>query len=321
MKEQYIYAVARIRALEVSLLSDSNVYQLTSLPTLKECLDFLHEKGWGKGDETDFETVLTEEDRKIWRVVRELGIEHEVLEPLLLPELFHNLKAAIKSTTGNTGRFNIYYEDTDPSPAVIEEAMKQDDPERLSGFMRRAAREALDAFNRTGDGQLSDSIVDRACLDTIYVLGQKSKEKILVDYTETYVGVADVRIAVRAALSGKRRSFLTRALSPCKSVSVEELTQAALTGVHAIQDYLTETPFADGVDRIAESPAAFELWCDNHLIETIKPQKYLSEGIGPIVAYIIARQMEIKTVRIVLAGKQSGLDLADIRERIRHMYV
>ena len=48
MSEQYTYAVARIRALEVSLFSDSTIDQLIACQSYDQALQFLEEKGCGK---------------------------------------------------------------------------------------------------------------------------------------------------------------------------------------------------------------------------------------------------------------------------------
>ena len=53
----------------------------------------------------------------------------------------------------------------------------------------------------------------------------------------------------------------------------------------------------------------------------MKPQKWEPFGIGAIVAYIIARQNEIKAVRMILSAKISGLSEQTIKERLRDMYV
>lgn len=59
-----------------------------------------------------------------------------------------------------------------------------------------------------------------------------------------------------------------------------------------------------------ESPSAFERYCDNQLIELIKPQKSNYFGLEPIAAYLLARENEIKTVRLILYGKRSGTTTA-----------
>ncbi len=75
------------------------------------------------------------------------------------------------------------------------------------------------------------------------------------------------------------------------------------------------------MDALRESPSAFERYCDNKLMELIRPQKSNYFGIEPIAAYLLARENEIKTVRIILCGKRSGIDDGVIRERLRDMYV
>ena len=93
-----------------------------------------------------------------------------------------------------------------------------------------------------------------------------------------------------------------------------------MTGEEALRDYLAETDYAGGGEALAKSDSAFERWCDNRMIETISPQKYNAFTIGPVIAWVIARQNEIKTVRIILSGKQNGLPEDSIRERVRKMY-
>jgi V/A-type H+-transporting ATPase subunit C len=43
--------------------------------------------------------------------------------------------------------------------------------------------------------------------------------------------------------------------------------------------------------------------------------------MGPIIAYYLARQNEIRTVRIILTAKANDFPEEAIRERVREMYV
>ena len=65
MAEQYTYAVARIRALEVALFSNSTIDQLIACQNYKQCLQFLEEKGWGDSETSgDAEAMLTREEER-----------------------------------------------------------------------------------------------------------------------------------------------------------------------------------------------------------------------------------------------------------------
>ena len=151
--------------------------------------------------------------------------------------------------------------------------------------------------------------------------GKESPDKIIQDYAESTVAVADIKIAVRSQKTAKSTDFMKRAMAECDSLSVSQLSKAALSGMDAICEYLRGTAYAEGADALAESPSAFERWCDNWIIQTISPEKYHAFTIGPVIAYVIARQNEIKTVRIILSGKQNELPDDSIRERVRKMYV
>ena len=187
--------------------------------------------------------------------------------------------------------------------------------------MVRAAQDAYDTLLHTRDGQLCDVIVDKAALDAIYAAGKAAEDDIIRDYAESVVAVADIKIAVRAQKTAKTAEFMKRAMADCSTISVNDLIRAAGSSMEAIQEYLSGTVYAAGAKALEESTSAFERWCDNRIIETIKPQKYNSDSVGPIFAYAIARENEIKTVRIVLTGKQNDLPVDSIRERVREMYV
>ena len=322
MSEKYTYAVARIRALEVSLFSNAVIDQLIACQSYEQCLQFLAERGWGDTDTSaDGEKMLKREEEKIWQTVRELSIDKKKFEVLSYQKLFHNLKAAVKAACVKEVPRDIFYEDTEVSGQEMLDIIREKDFGRLPAGMSQAAQQACDALLHAGDGQLCDIIIDRAALDAIYKAGMESEDEIIRDYARSVVAVADIKIAVRAQKTAKSIEFMKQAMVECGSISVDQLAKAALSGPEAIRDYLLGTEYVGGAEALSESMSAFERWCDNRIIQTISPQKYKAFTIGPVVAYVLARQNEIKTVRIVLSGKRSELPEGAIRERVREMYV
>ncbi len=322
MSEKYTYAVARIRALETALFSNATIEQLIACPDYGQCLQFLMEKGWGDSDTpAEAEAILGREEEKTWEIVRELHVDMEKFDVLSYPKLFHNLKAAIKEVCTEEENRHIFYEDVSIPGKEMLAIVREKDFGKLPANMQHAAEEAYETLLHTRDGQLCDVIIDRAALDAVYSAGRSAKDAIIRDYAESTVAVADIKIAVRSQKTAKSLDFMTRAMAECDSVSVTQLAKAALNGMDAIRDYLMGTAYAQGADALAESASAFERWCDNRIIQTISPQKYHAFTIGPVIAYVIARQNEIKTVRIILSGKQNDLPDGSIRERVREMYV
>lgn len=321
-KTQYTYAVARIRALEANLLSNAFIEQLLACKDVEACLRRLQEKGWGdSGTPSEVSAILLREQEKIWETMHQMRIDMSVFDVLSYKEQFHNLKAAIKAIY--TGHINgpIFYENTPLPPKTMMEILKEKDYTALPKPMQKAAKEAMDVLFHSGDSQLGDMIIDRACLEAVFDAGRTAKETALRDYAEVTVAMADIKIAVRSAKTGKALAFMKRAMAPCASLNIEKLAEAAVSGENALIDFLTENGYAEGAKALKTSLMAFERWCDNRLIEAMKPQKMNVFSLGPVVAYVIARENEIKTVRIILTCKQNGLSEDSIRERIREMYV
>ena len=319
---KYTYAVARIRALETSLLTDAVIEQLLGCGTAEQALQLLLDRGWGDASsDSTVESVLSCEEEKTWKVIRDVAPDMSVFDVLSCPRLYHNLKAAVKAVCTGRKNLNIFY---DGCPVTGEEMMRiveNKEFSRLPGKMSRTAQEALDILLHTGDGQLCDICVEKAALEAVMEAGKRSGERIIEEYADTTVAIADIKIAVRAQKTGKSADFMRSAMAECTGLNIGQLIRAALAGEDEIAQYLKETSYAGGAEALKESPSAFERWCDNRMIETMKPQKYETFSVGPLLGYLIARENEIKTVRIILTGKQNGFPDDAIRERIREMYV
>ncbi|HHY83454.1 MAG TPA: V-type ATPase subunit [Clostridiales bacterium] len=317
----YIYAVARIRSKELQLLDAQFIEQLMAAPGYGECMHLLINKGWGREGFTEPEQILDEEYRKAWSFISELVEDMSVFEVLLLPNDYHNLKAAIKMVYTGTANEGYFSNNGTINHDIIMEAVKTKDFSLLPEHMQKCAPEAYETLLHTGDGQLCDIIIDRAALEALYKAGKESGSEVIKAYTELKTAASNIRIAVRAHRTGKSLEWMERAMSPCDTLDIGQLSQAAASGFEEICEYLRHTEYADGVKELEKSLSSFERWCEDLLIRKIRPQKYNSFTIDPLAAYLIARDNEIKTVRIILLGKLNQLPEDIIRERLREMYV
>ena len=319
-EESYIYAVARIRSQEQRLLSSSFYEQLLAAPDEAACLRFLSERGWEGSDEGP-EAMLKTESRKTWLLLGELVKDPSVFDVFRYAADYHNLKAAIKESGQENKLPGVYRDDGTVPAALFEKAVAEMDPSILPERMRACAKEAAKVFLQTRDGLLTDCIVDRAALEDIFRAGEESGEELLRQYAELTVVTADIKIAVRAQRTGKDRKFLERSLAPCRTLDIGQLADAAQLGFAEVCGYLEKTDYAGAVPELRKSQAAFECWCDNVLLRAIRPQIHNPFGLGPLAAFALARESEIKTVRMILAGKRNGISADTIRERVRETYV
>ena len=321
-KPDYIYAVARIRAKELLCFGSPAMEQLMACKTYEECLRMLNEKGWGNGSAGQTpESLLDGERNKTWEQLRELVEDMSVFDVFLYANDYHNLKAAIKENYAPSHGADIYSSNGTIDPAVFRQAADEHDFSVLPAGMRDAAEEAMSVLRETGDGQLCDIIIDKAALNAILQAGKASGDPLLAFYAEHTVATANIKPAVRCQKTGKSLAFIQRALAECDTLDVSLLAQTAVESFEVMIEYLGRTCYSGAAEALTQSASAFERWCDNRLIEKIRPQKYETSTIGPLAAWLLARENEIKTVRILLSGKRNGLSDDAIRERLREMYV
>ncbi|MFH1387634.1 MAG: V-type ATPase subunit [bacterium] len=66
---------------------------------------------------------------------------------------------------------------------------------------------------------------------------------------------------------------------------------------------------------------ALEREIDDHLTDAVKKARYCSFGIEPLIGFLIAKEMEIKILRLILVAKKMQVKTDKIKERLRHSYV
>ena len=319
--KSYAYAVARLRHAELSLLDKAAMEQLITAKSAEDAEKLLRDKGWGGDDSEDTESMFAAETRKLWDYVEEIVPDMNVFNVFRLRDDFSNLKAALKESVMSYEYPGIYSSFGTVPSETVRNAVKTRTYKELPVIMADIAEKAHEVFLRTGDGQLCDIMVDKACLEAIRAAGTASGCDFIRDYAELKTAAADVNIAVRACHTGKDRDFLKLALAESGILSINGLESAALSGEDAIAAFLANTDFAAAVSDLKKSPAAFERRCDNLINDRMMSMHYESFGPGPVAAYIIAKENEIKSVRIVLACKQNGFSDDKIRERVRDTYV
>lgn len=317
---EHIYAVARVKANELNLLDNATIEQLVTAKDLEALNKILSDKGWGDGSELCKNMIVTEKD-KLWAFIRELVQDMSIFDTVRVDKDFHNIKAAIKSEYIGIEDDTLYQKNSIIPVKEIKEIVKSKNFSILPDYMENYALEAYEHMFKTGDGQLCDIILDKGCLEAMIILSEKSGNKMLKAYAQTRVAIGNIKIAIRGSKIGKDKKFFEMALVPCRSIDVNILANMAIQGLESIYSYLETTPFRDAIDAIKTDLAVFECWCDNRIINAIKKEKYTPMTISPIIAYILARQNEIRTIRILIVAKRNNLPQEEIRKRMREMYV
>lgn len=320
--EDYAYAVARIRANERYLLSKNDIEALIAAKNFDEAVILLSQKGWliKDSEKVSVSKAVKAQNKKLWSLLCESVPDKSELEVFTVQNDFFNIKSALKCFFSGKDAENYFAYPTSLNTNLIKQAVETRDFSVLGENFKIAAKEAYDSLNRTQTGQLSDIILDKAAL--LY-MNRKANEscQLIRDIISFICTCANIKIAFRSTRTEKSLSFTREALAPCGNIETEALAKKASEGEKSLISYLEATEYKKAAELISTDTTAFEKWTDDEITRKVKDAKLMFLGFEPIAAYFYAKQSEIKTVRLILCAKESGLEQETIRKRVRELYV
>lgn len=312
----YATAVARIKVHETQLLTESDIERLIGAKSIDEAAALLNEKGYSvPGAPT--ERLLDNQLENMWEFIREIAPDFSEFHFLLVKNDFHNLKAALKGAVTGKSYKNICLYPTITPIETLKTAIDEQRWSILPDYMQKTAEKAYNYFVSTLDGQLSDICIDKGSINATVLLSKNNKDGFIKALGELIAATYSLRIAVRCSKLQMSREFVTDALPDCVTIDKSALASAAAAGLDELSEYIAKTKYSKAADELANGIAVFEKWCDDALINYVSKAKYLSFTAAPLAAYIIKKEAELKTVRIIISGKRTGLTDEQIKSRIR----
>lgn len=317
------FAIGNLRARENRLLKSGDLNQLSAAKSTDELAKMLTDRGIGATDTSDVPVLLSEETEKLWEYVTENAPDMSAFEPFLYENDFHNYKAVLKGVVRGREYEGLLILPATVEISYIERAVKEKRFDLLSEFMRSAAEEAYSVFTKTGDSQLADCIIDAGLMTAQIDKAKKIGNRVILKLITVTVFYNNMKAALRAAKANKSAAFLNTVLTETGVVSKKAMVAAALSGEEKLLELLTgvsELGGGEAAEAYRRSPAEFEKFADDRVINTAKQCKYITVGIEPIVGYMLARKAEITDLRIIYSGIKTGQPTEKTRERLRELY-
>ena len=160
----YAFCVARIRANEAKLLSDSFINRLVEADNYNSAVSLLRESDWIDTD-SDSYGFIRHQSKSLWTLFYESVPDKSVLDGLCVLNDYFNIKTAIKCILSGEKAEKYYAE---PTSLDLERLSVSIDERKFDVFrdehMLKTANEAYEVACATNNGQSAEIIVDVAAL-------------------------------------------------------------------------------------------------------------------------------------------------------------
>lgn len=316
--ERYLYATARVRALENSMLGRDGSLRLCDARSTDEVKREITEKYGGQSADEALETALS----RAFGEVDEMSGGDDAFDVLRYPYDCHNVKYALKCfIRGRSAKDTLsgMYGFASVDPLKVYEAAESGDFSCLPEKMAAAAPEAFASYAKSRDPKAIDIILDAACFADMLAKAEESGLDVLKNAVRRRIDLCNIVTALRVMRLGGGR-LMTSAM--IKGGNVDPSKFSSLEGEGALWSLLR----AEGYLSVAEAAVAddgfesIEKACDECYLGLFAGTRYIAYGPEIPAAYLTNAEYEVKNLRIILAGKASGEDPRSLRSRLREWW-
>ena len=320
MDTRYAYITGRVRALEVRLIDRLKMERMIAATSAEASLAELEETDYGIDvsqlkDINNFANLLYEELKRLYSFIDKGSLDKELTNLFRLRYDFHNLKVFLK---------NKFKE----KPLSLEELsfinLGTIDYLKIGEAKEflQIQKEVTKVFKENKNSQDIDILLDKEYYRLCVEKAEESENKFVVNLFQKEIDLVNIKTFFRCRTLKKDKNFFSKVFIGEGILAKQLFLEFYEKEENAFLRKLSFTPYAKATTGYAkEGLRRLELSCDNFLLEYVKKTKLITAGLEVVIAYLIAKENEIKLLRSVLIGKINEIPAQMIRERMRETFV
>lgn len=337
-KMDFTQAVIMTSVLKTRLLSRETIDRMVDAKDGEQVLGILSETEYASAVEEltrseEYEKILSSEIKKVYETMYRICDKDIVVDLLALKYDYHNLKVLIKEKNLQKGLEDIYVPISTVSTKkfqAIKDSYLADDQiqmDKMETKFKEALDKATSDFESMKDPQRIEIILDKHHIEHLYELAKKTGIPLFINYVKDLIDFTNMKVLIRLKKQEKDIKFLKEVLLPNGSISLDKIVSALNDPIGVIIDkfkcYDIRYELEEGLVAYQETGrlSEYEKQMDNYLMSLCKKSKYITFGPEPIFSYIVAKETEIKILRIIMVSKLNNISPDIIRERLRDLYV
>lgn len=309
-RTDYVQSVALIKMQEKKLFTTAKLNRMIDVQTASELFKLLSESDYSQSmlgvvKEEDYEKILIAETIKTYQFAKNLAKNNQDIVNLLsLKYDYQNLKLKIKNI--------IKPNKEEPEYIELDTNIKLDNVYNL----------AMKEYEKTKDIQLVNILIDKMYFNHINMISNELAYDVFIKYTKLLIDEYNIVALLRMKASKKFYEYAENVFADNGNISKVELLY-----LYEKENYIEELKKLTNMKKEWEeyqknkNIAIIEKKLSNNIIQLMMQYRNINYGPEPIFTYVLAKEYEMKAIRLIMTAKINKLDNTTIRERIRDIYV
>ncbi len=327
--KNYLYSIGRVKELEKGLLVQTHLIRILEAD---DPLAVLRSLGFFKTSDDherqeSLDEIFERERKQNRTLLHELIADSPLEDVFLLPFDFENIKLYLKAKlTGNAGIKDLALEEGKFSKRQVFQAIFENASTDLPTAIMDDIKVILEEFHENQRFALVDAYLHRRLRTRQLDLVRREKSAFLVEYFQRLSDTQNISTTLRHKFHQLGRETLTALLLDTGTLVPGFFERVYDGGWESLAAAFKPTPYGElAAAAIADlRPEIFlptlDVLCANFMLDFLRTTKQMSTGIEPILAYYLARDLELRVVHTILAGKRFGYAQENIQQRIRELY-
>ncbi len=318
---RYVYAVARIRALEKGLLTSQVKRELLEAAEEETLFRILRTTAYGS-DKESFEERLKEESAETISLLRKLSLDPELTDLLTLKYDFHNLKILLKAEHFRQDVRSLMVEGGTIGIEELQRALGEKRMCNLPAAFAEAVEKAEAGFEKDEKTGTIDIIIDREFAKVFHKRCLEYGHRFFAEFSACIADLSNIKNFFRARNLGRDADFLERILLENGNIG-KNLFLSFIR--QPVEEFISRLKSSDYYDLISESAAflkekglllRMERLIEEYILDFVGKTRYVVFGPEPVFAYSVLKENELKSVRAIVLGKINRVPVEILKERI-----
>lgn len=330
-KMDYGRSVVTIRVLEKKLFTQSRLNRMIDVETPEEVLKILGETEYSQNmseiaNLQEYELILKRETERVFNLVRELSNDTKIVDVLSLKYDYHNLKVLFKSKFLDIDMSNLLMNagilDIDKLKVKFELKNYFD----LADEFVSAIKEVEKNFSENHNPQMIDIIIDKYYYKHLSRIAKQIDSKLINNYVSGIIDFQNIITLFRVKKQNKDINFLEKVVYEGGNINrekiIDSLNDTSDTILSKFKREKISSYLVNGIESYSESNKLSDLEKnrDNFLLSLTEDSKYILFGPEPLFTYLLVKENEINSIRVIMVGKLNNINTKEIRERLRDTY-
>ncbi len=320
---RYTFQTAQVRALEMQMLTRATLLDMANAESFETAVDLLAASEYalpqGSKNFAEMENILQLRRTELRQLFADLMIDEPIAELFRTRDDFANLRLAVRRTLTEKPLGTDYSNDGNVPAEQFEKVFEEESYALFPDYMQQAVERAVLAYYQNLDPALReqkdirqiDYAIDRLQAEYNLKEARRLENIFLLGLFRIQIDLTNIRTMLRLKFT---ESELRNVFLEGGYVELERLRNGLDIDYEALGSLFFVTPYYQiiqaGASYLASNKSFLKLeqQCDQHIIGYLKTTIQITAGPQPIVAYLLMKENEIRTVRLILTAKKNHLD-------------